>query len=194
MNLPAKKLLLFLFLACFGIATRFIPHPANFTAVFALSLFCPYLFSKKTALVLPLSAMLFSDIFLGFYQPLIMLSVYGSFLLCALLGFYLKTKGKLQTILTGSLLCGIIFFIISNGAVFLFTPWYSKNINGLWQCFFLGLPFFKNNLLGNLFYSGLLFSFYELLVSLKNPIFPIKEKRTNLNDRPNLLHKLNADI
>jgi len=177
MKIPLKKEFgLFLLLAVFGIATRFVPHQANFTAVAALALFGAYLLPKKIAILLPLTVIFISDIFLGFYEIKLMAAVYLSFALASLLGFYLKKHSKTQTVVFGSLLCALTFFIITNGAVFLFSPWYTKNIAGLWQCFLLALPFFKNNLLGNLFYSTLLFSTYYLWLCSKNFVLSFLKK------------------
>ena len=89
-----KNILTYLLLIL-AVATRFVPHPANFTAVGAIALFGGLYLSKKQALWLPLSVMFVSDIFIGFYNIYIMASVYVGFMLMTLIGQYLKNKIKI---------------------------------------------------------------------------------------------------
>jgi hypothetical protein len=159
-----KKILEFtitIFLIFIGVIFRFFPHPPNFTPIGAIALFGGAYLSGRIALVLPLLAMLISDLFLGFYSWRLMLIVYLSFLICVLLGFKLKKNRKWYRFLGYSLIGSVVFYLLTNFAVWAFTSWYPKNLNGLLQCYFLALPFFKNTILGNLFYTGLLFGAYE---------------------------------
>jgi len=142
---------------------RILPHPPNFTPICAIALFGGVYLSKKLALILPVLAMFFSDIFIGFYYPLLMLSVYGSFILCVILGIWLKKEKKWYTILGGSFCCSILFFIITNFGFWVFTPWYQKTLSGLVECYIMAIPFFKNTLLGDLFYVIIFFGIYEVV-------------------------------
>ena len=63
-------------------------------------------------------------------------------------------------------LYGLIFFLLTNFSVWLFTPWYSKDISGLLYCYTLALPFFRNTLAGNVFYAFSFFGIYEMARSL----------------------------
>jgi hypothetical protein len=105
--------------------------------------------------------MIISDIFIGYYQFSLMAVVYGSFLLCVLLGFWLKKNKKWYTIGGSAILGAVLFFLITNFAVWALTPWYQKTFFGLFQCYLMALPFFKNTLLGDLFYVTLFFGAYE---------------------------------
>jgi hypothetical protein len=159
----------------FGVLMRFFPHSPNFSPVGAISLFAGFYFSRRTALFLPLLLMLLSDIFLGFYELLVMASVYFSFLLTVLLGSYLKKKrqNKPLKVFFGALLASLVFFLLTNFAVWAFTPWYSKDLGGLAQSYFMALPFFKNTLFSNFFYAFVFFGLYELgwfLVRKKLPM------------------------
>ncbi|MEK7658952.1 MAG: DUF6580 family putative transport protein [Patescibacteria group bacterium] len=151
-----------LVLVLIGVSLRLLPHAPNFTPIAAIALFGGVYFSKKTALIFPVLAMAISDIFLGFYEPLIMLSVYGSFLLCVVLGFWLKNHKKWQTVAGSVILSSVLFFVITNFAVWAFSPWYAKTFSGLIQSYVMALPFFKNSLLGDIFYAGVFFGAYEL--------------------------------
>ena len=146
-----------------GISLRLIPHAPNFAPIAAIALFGGVYFSKKIALVLPLGAMIISDMFIGYYEPKIMLSVYGSFLLCAVLGIWLKKNKKWYTIGGSAILSAVLFFLITNFAVWAFTPWYAKTFSGIIQSYIMALPFFRNSLLGDLFYTAVFFGAYELM-------------------------------
>lgn len=152
-----------LILISIGVVFRFLPHPPNFVPIAAVALFGGVYLSRKIAIILPITAMTISDIFIGSYEPLLMISVYGSFILCAILGFWLKKHKKWYTVLGSSVFCAVLFFIITNFAVWAFTPWYPKNLSGILQSYLLALPFFKNNLLGNLFYTSIFFGSYEII-------------------------------
>jgi len=107
--------------------------------------------------------MIISDFFIGYYQFSLMAVVYGSFLLCVLLGFWLKKNKKWYTIGGSAILGAVLFFLITNFAVWAFTPWYAKTFSGLIQCYLMALPFFRNTLLGNLFYVSIFFGVYEMV-------------------------------
>lgn len=149
-----------------AIATRFVPHPANFTAIGAIALFSGLYLSRRQALALPLIAMLISDIFIGFYSPYIMGSVYLGFALTVLLGQYLKNKIQFGNIVLGAVAGSTIFFLLTNTAVWAFGTMYTHNLFGLFQSYYMALPFWRNELLGNLFYSGVLIGGYEMIKNL----------------------------
>lgn len=150
-------------LVLIGVSLRFLPHPPNFTPILAIALFGGFYFSKKIAFILPIVAMVITDVFIGYYELKLMAAVYGSFLLCVALGFWLKKNKKWYTILGGSLLAAIIFFLLTNFAVWAFTPWYAKTFSGIIQCYLMALPFFKNTLLGSLLYVTVFFGAYEIV-------------------------------
>ena len=159
----ALKLLVALIFILIGITLRLLPHPPNFAPITAIALFGGIYFSKRISLTIPILAMMISDMFLGLYQPILMAFVYGSFLLSVVLGFWLKKHKKWHTVLGTSLLAGLIFFLLTNLAVWIFTPWYAKTLHGLIQCYLVALPFFRMTLLGNLFYVTIFFGAYEIV-------------------------------
>jgi hypothetical protein len=158
-----------------GIALRLLPHLPNFTPIAAIALFGGVYLSRKTAFILPLAALIISDIFIGTYDSELMITVYGSFVLCAILGIWLKNHKKWQTVLGSSVAGSLTFFILTNFSVWAFTPWYSKTLAGLAQCYTMALPFFRNTLLGDLFYVGLFFGTYEIIDALIKSRFKIAE-------------------
>lgn len=164
-----------------GIGLRLVPHAPNFTPIAAIALFGGVYFSKKTALILPVLAMLISDVFIGFYDLKIMAAVYGSFILCAILGFWLKKRKKWQTVAGAAILSSVLFFLITNFAVWAFSPWYAKTFSGIIQSYLMALPFFRNTLLGDLFYTAVFFGVYELVMVWVRKRFEIKKSSIALS-------------
>jgi len=146
-----------------GVSLRLLPHSPNFAPIAAIALFGGVYLSKKISLVLPILALLISDIFLGFYQYSLIIFVYGSFLLCVLLGFWLKKHKKWHIVLGVSLFCSLIFFFLTNFSIWAFTSWYPKTFSGIIQCYLMALPFLKNTVIGDLFYVGIFFATYEIV-------------------------------
>lgn len=159
-----------------GASLRIIPHAPNFAPIAAIALFGGVYFSKKIALFLPLAIMAISDLFVGYYDFKLMISVYSSFLLCVVLGFWLKKHKKWYTVGGSALLSAVLFFLITNFAVWVFSPWYAKTFSGLIQCYVMALPFLRNTLLGDLFYATIFFGSYELTKVWVKRILSIKKK------------------
>ena len=159
-----KKYLPAFILITLGIAARFLPHPANFAPIGAIAIFSGLYLPKKWGVILPLGAMFFSDIFIGFYALPIMLSVYAGFALMALLGLMVRKNKKLSTALSGAILGSVIFYLMTNGAVWAFGSLYPHTAAGLLQSYFMAIPFFRNSLLGDLFYTGALVGAYETVL------------------------------
>ncbi|MBU2540209.1 hypothetical protein KJ786_03550 [Patescibacteria group bacterium] len=164
-----------------GVSLRLIPHAPNFTPIAVIALFGGVYFSRKIALFLPLAVMAISDLFIGYYDPKLMIAVYGSFLLYVILGFWLKGHKKWYTVGGSAILSAVLFFLITNFAVWAFSPWYAKTISGIIQCYFMALPFFRNTLLGNLFYATVFFGSYELIGVWIKKRFKIREKNIAFN-------------
>lgn len=156
-------LIIIFFLAGLAIAVRLLPHPANFTPVAAVALFAAYYLPKKWSILLPLTVLLVSDLFLGFYDLKLMLVVYGCFLLSGIIGLAVRNNRNVLNVITASLASSLGFFIITNLAVWYFSSWYAHNWSGLMQCYALAVPFFRNTLLGDLFFVGILFGSYEMI-------------------------------
>ena len=143
-TLSKKEKVLFSFVLIAAL-TRLVPHPPNFAPITAMSLFAGAYFTRKQlAFIVPLLAMLISDLFLGFYT--ISIFVYLSFALITWMGQQ-KNRVTPKLVLLGS----VLFFLISNLGVWLL--YYPKTIDGLLTCFTLAIPFFATSLMGDVFYS-----------------------------------------
>ncbi|QJW89392.1 hypothetical protein HNV11_08340 [Spirosoma taeanense] len=148
---------------------RLVPHWPNFTPIAALALFGAATFERRwLGLVIPLAAMLLSDALIGFHGN--MGSVYLSFTLTWALGLWLLSGSQTATrIAAASLASSVLFFLITNYAVWSGSSFYPQTSAGLMSCYVAGLAFyngtsfFLNGLLGDLFFSGALFGGYYLL-------------------------------
>src|SRR5690606_31760007 len=120
---------------------------------------------KRLAYILPIGAMLVSDLFIGFYSLPMMTVVYGSFLLMVAIAQLVKRKKRFGTILGGTLLGSLLFFLITNGAVWAFGTLYPHSLTGLMSSYTMGLLFFKNTLLSDLFYTSVLVGSMEALLA-----------------------------
>lgn len=168
MSKNISKLLVPLSLIILGITARFAPHLANFTTVGAVAMFAGLYLPKKWSLILPITIMLISDIFIGFYAWPIMLSVYASFVLMVLIGLLVKNNKSIATVFGGTLLGGFLFFLITNWSVWAFGTMYSPTINGLLESYYYALPFWRNMMMGDIFYVTVLVGGYELIKLLAN--------------------------
>lgn len=147
-----------------AVVLRLVPHPANFAPIAAMALFGGVYLNKKYALVVPMLAMFVSDLFLGFHDTMVF--VYGSFLLTGIIGLWLKKHQKAQNIILASFVSSIIFFVITNFGVWLVGNMYPKTLTGLLECYTAAIPFFRNTILGDLFYVGIFFFGYESVLRM----------------------------
>jgi len=157
--------LLIIFLAALGIYYRLTPHPANFSPIGAIALFSGVYLTKKWSIVLPLGIMLFTDLFLGFYEWQTMLAVYGCLALSFWLGSKLRANKNFINLASSGLAMSVVFFVITNLAVWAFSSWYPHNWSGLLLNYTLAIPFFRNSLLGDVFFMSALFGGYEFFRS-----------------------------
>ena len=160
------KLIISLILIALGVACRLLPHLWNFAPIAGIALFAGVYLGRRYAVILPVVAMFIGDLFIGFYDWKLMLAVYGCFVLIGLLGTLIKKYKSVETVLAGSIVASVIFFLVTNFAVWQFSPWYAKSLAGLIHCFTMALPFFRNTLLGNVFYTVVLFGAYETVMIL----------------------------
>ncbi len=146
-------------------ASRLIPHPPNFAPIGAMALFSGACFvSRRMAFLVPLAAMLLSDLAigllsgdfsLGFHR--LILVVYGSFALIVCLGFWLRRHRKAAQITGAALASSVLFFVLTNFGVWAFGSWYPKSWDGFVACYVAAIPFFHNTLMGDAVYSSVLF-------------------------------------
>ncbi len=150
-----------------GALSRLIPHPANFTAIAAVALFgAVKMKDKKQAILIPIAAMLLSDAvfeilyrtgaspFPGFHSG--MWYVYGAFLVISLVGFWVRSSFSVPRLALGTLVASLLFFVVTNFGVWL-SGWYGYTIEGLSACYIAAIPFYRNQVLGDVLFTALLF-------------------------------------
>lgn len=156
-----------------GVLGRLVPHLPNFAPIGAIALFGGTYLNKKSAIPTVLGAMLLSDYLLGypFKFGLTTISIYASFAAITLIGMWLKKHKTISNTIFTSVGGSILFFLVTNAAVWAEpTSWYPRGLDGLFQSWYMGLPFFRNTLMGDLFYTGLLFGGFELILrAFKKP-------------------------
>ena len=171
-----KGILLILVMILIAAFSRLIPHPSNFTAIGTMTLFGSAYYSKRyLAFLAPLVAMWLSDltinnvIYAEFYDSFVwfqsfQLYSFLSITLIAILGFVLFKKVSIKNIAIGTLLAPTLFFIVSN-----FGSWMSpmalfpKTFDGLIQTYAAGIPFYRNNIMGTMVFSIVMFGVYYLI-------------------------------
>lgn len=154
-----KEIYLAIAIIAVTVAMRFLPHMPNFVPITAICLFGGRYFKKLWAFLIPISAMLISDIFLGFSD--VTLYVYGGLLAAILIGILIKKNPSWFGVAGGTLVASIIFFLITNFGVWQ-AGWYGHTLGGLILCYEMAIPFFRNSLAGDLFYVAVIFGTYEL--------------------------------
>ena len=138
-----------------AIASRLLPHPPNFAPITGIALFAAHRFQNKGfAYVLPLACLFITDLVLGLSW--INIAVYSAFIGITWMGTK-SQRVNAKTVLISS----VFFFLWTNLAVWFLH--YPKNIEGMIQCFTLAIPFFTNTLLGDLFYTGVLFFIFSTI-------------------------------
>ena len=143
-NIIKERIFLFISFCIILLFFRYIPHPPNFTPVIALSMYGPIFFGLSSIPFIIL-AFAVSDMFIGFHSLLIW--TWGSLLLIGLTSKYYNSA---ITRVMGCFISALIFYIVTNFGVWLFSSFYEKTFQGLLQCYTLAIPFFGNTLLGTI--------------------------------------------
>ena len=131
-------------------ASRFIPHPPNFTSLIALSLYVPILFGPRYILSVIL-AFIVTDIFIGLHSTI--LFTWGSILF---IGYFSKYFSLNIVSRTRGVLAGVLFFFIfTNFGVWL-TGAYGYSLNGIVVCYTLALPFLGYTFVSTVLYAALI--------------------------------------
>jgi hypothetical protein len=140
-----------------GVSSRLFPHFWNVTPITAIVLFASVYFGLRWAAIALFVIMGATDLFIGFYEWPIMVTVYGSFLLVIVVGWVLNKNLTTTRIFVAAVASSVIFYLVTNWAVWQFGTMYEHSIAGLVECYIAALPFFRNSLVGDLLYTSGLF-------------------------------------
>ena len=163
MNPPQAKLASYAALAIVLIglivAARMLPHPPNFTPVMAVGIFAAFWLPSRLGATVVIAGLLLSDVLLGGYSFGVMASVYVMSVAGLVFGRRARRDERPTAwILGGSVVTALAFYLVTNAAVWAFTPYYAPDVGGLFASLAAGLPFLKWTLAGNVVWTIALFS------------------------------------
>ena len=145
-----KHLKIFLAVLFMLSASRFAPHPPNFTSLLALSFYIPLVFGTRYILFVIISLFV-TDIIIGFHST--MFFTLGSVFIIGIVSKFFKKT--IFSRLSGALSGAIIFFILSNFGVWS-QGYYGFTFSGLIICYTLALPFFGYSLVSTFIFSAII--------------------------------------
>ena len=162
MTMLKPRVMLIVAMIAAAAASRLIPHPPNMTSIAAMALFGgATLTDKRLAFLVPLAALFASDLLLGFHNQ--MVAVYGSFALIVCLGLWLQQRKSALTIAGAAIASSLLFFVVVDFGIWLMGDMYPRTFAGLVTCYTMALPFLRNQVAGDLLYTGVLFGGFALL-------------------------------
>ncbi len=152
------KLLLVGALIGLAAAARLIDHVPNVAPIAAIALLAGARWRWPWSLLVPMAAMLISDMVIGFAVWPIAVAVYVSFALMVGLGaVWLRRNQSPWRVLPAAILASSLFFLITNAAVWWFSGMYERTLDGLLLSYFMGVPFYRMTMLGDMVYTYGLF-------------------------------------
>jgi len=151
-----------------GACARLVPHPWNFTPMMAIGLFAGSHARKvSTGVLATLFALALGDAVLGFYSGF--WYVYGAALIPVLLGRLIRNRSGIGVIAAAAFASSFSFFLTTNFMVWAFDRLYPLTIGGLSECYLAGIPFYRNQVLGDAVYTVAIFGGYAVLNRLCQP-------------------------
>lgn len=160
-SFKSSDLFLFVFLIMIAIASRLVPHQWNMTAVGAVSVVAGLLIQNRILKILvPVIALLVTDLVIGFHSTVPF--VYGGFTLMVLMGSLFSADSQWKKNLLAPLAGSLIFFLVSNFGVWAVESGvaYSKDLSGLFQCYLMGVPFYKTQFVADLILTPFLLNVF----------------------------------
>ena len=158
------------FLIGFDVAARLLPHVPGFMPIAATALFAGRtLRIPALAVLVPLIAMALSGMALPGDDWRITLVVFAALAIPALAGMLTRAYRGAVPVVATMVSCSLIFFLASNFAVWAFSGMYPATWQGLVQCYVAALPFLDKTVLGDLFWTAILFGGAGLVQ--RTPVF-----------------------
>ena len=151
-------LLLVAFLIALNVAARLLPHAPGFLPVAASGFFAARVLSIPVlALLVPVLGMILSDMALPGEDWRIQAVGFVAIAIPAIAGMATRRWRGVVPVVATIIPCSVLFFLLSNGAVWTFSGMYPLSLSGLTQCYIAALPFLDKTILGDLFWTGVLF-------------------------------------
>lgn len=151
-----------------SVFARVLPHPWNFTPMMAAALFAGYAAAgATTGAIVTLSALALSDALLGFYTGF--WYVYAASLIPVALGSLARNHGGIRAVAAAAAASSVSFFAITNFMVWATGRMYPHTLSGLAACYTAAIPFYRNEVIGDAFYTLAIFGAYALLRTCVRP-------------------------
>jgi hypothetical protein len=146
------------FLITFDVAARLLPHAPGVWPFAASALFAGRMLRMPAlAVVVPLAAVLLSNVALAGDDWRITAVVCAAITLPAFAGMLARRWHGAVPVIAAMLSCSLIFFVTTNFAVWAFGTLYPLTLEGLTQCYIAALPFLDKTVMGDLFWTAVLF-------------------------------------
>ena len=131
-------------------ASRFVPHPPNFTSLLALSFYIPAIIGIRYLPALIVSFII-TDAIIGFHSTIFF--TWTSVLIIGLISKYFLST--MINRLIGVIFGVCIFYILTNFGVWT-KGFYGYSLEGLLTCYILALPFFGYSLVSTIIFSAVI--------------------------------------
>jgi hypothetical protein len=157
-KIDKKRLIIAVILIAFGVFGRifrihFLPDLYNVEPITLAALLSGAFLGGGYVLVVPLAIIALTDLYIG--NSPILYFTWSAWGVIGLLSLILRKSNK-EKISFGLKITGmgvassLFFFFWTNFGVWAIGEWYPHTWQGLTECYIMGLPFLKMNLLGNL--------------------------------------------
>jgi len=199
-----NRVLPFVFVALFALSRWPGLLPWDFSAAYALAFCAGVYFSKRLSWWLPLVVLLVTDIGLNFYYQhknpgldvwnapnLTNLAFnYAAYGALVFLGRRFKPQSPFWSLLSGSLLGAVLFYLITNTAAWFFNPFHNAEYVKTFTSWILALTkgvsgwpstleFFRNTLLGTGLFTALFVVAEKLTAPAESPADKVAGARTD---------------
>jgi hypothetical protein len=163
-SIPSSYFSFFLVVAV-AVLSRFIPHYPNMTAVGALAVYSGFAGRPRwMGFGFVMTALLFTDWILGFHNT--MFYTYGAWILVSVVSSFGLRQFSWVKLMGMGLLSASVFFVISNFGFWMTGILYPKTAQGLLECYLAAVPFFENQLVGDIAFSLGLFAVHFAIEKL----------------------------
>ena len=151
-------LALIAFLIAIDVEARLLPHAPGFLPVAASGLFAARMLRiPALAVVVPVLGMMLSDVALAGEDWRIQAIGFAAISIPAVAGIFTRRWSGVVPVIAVIVPSSILFFLLSNGAVWAFSGMYPVNVQGLVQCYVAALPFLDKTVFGDLLWTAVLF-------------------------------------
>ena len=146
------------FLIGFDVVARVLPHAPGVWPVAASALFAGRMLRWLwLSLIVPVGAVALSNVFMPGDHWAVLLTVSAALCVPALLGMLVRRWSGAAPTVAAMIASSLVFFMMTNFAVWVFDAMYPTTMEGLVQCYVAALPFLDRTVLGDLAWAGAFF-------------------------------------